>query len=129
MKSNVKLVIGLTIFYVFYIIIANNVFGETLQLQSSGQGSTNYDEFISSQGAKCRQAMGSNLNAEIGVGTGEERNLFEDSDGIINPNSSQNVGLFARITYAIGAPKRLDCTRIYELELLFLREQIKKLQQ
>ena len=129
MKPDTKLVIGLVIFYAFYIIIANDVFGETLQLQSSGQGSNNYDEFISSQGAKCRQALGSNLNAEIGVGSGQERNLFEDSNGIINPNSSQNVGLFARLTYAIGAPKRLDCSRIYELELLFLREQLRQLQQ
>ena len=129
MKPDVKLVIGLIIFYLFYIIIANNVFGETLQLQSSGQGSTNFDEFINSQGAKCRQAMGSNLNAEIGVGSGVEESIGENLDGNRLPNSNQNVGLFARITYAIGAPKRLDCTRIYELELLFLREQIKKLQQ
>ena len=129
MKPDVKLVIGLIIFYLFYIIVANDVFGETLQLQSSGQGSTNYDEFVSSQGAKCRQAMGSNLNAEIGVGSGAEESLSQNLDGNRLPNSNQNVGVFARITYAIGAPKRLDCSRIYELELLFLREQLKQLQQ
>lgn len=87
---------------------------------SSSPKSTNYDE-IEAYGVKCRQAIGSNLNVEAGVGQAEEANSFDAYD---NNNGSDRIGLFARISYALGAPKRLDCGRIYQLTVYRLQREL-----
>jgi|TARA_R110000764_G_scaffold338_2_gene1413 hypothetical protein len=88
---------------------------------SSSQKSTNYDE-IEAYGVKCRQAIGSNLNVEAGIGQAQEANNFDAYDA--NNNGSDRVGLFARISYALGAPKRLDCGRIYQLTIYRLQREL-----
>ena len=88
---------------------------------SSSQKSTNYDE-IEAYGVKCRQAIGSNLNVEAGIGQAQEANNFDAYDA--NNNGSDRVGLFARISYALGAPKRLDCGRVYQLTIYRLQREL-----
>ena len=88
---------------------------------SSSQKSTNYDE-IEAYGVKCRQAIGSNLNVEAGIGQAPEANNFDAYDA--NNNGSDRVGLFARISYALGAPKRLDCGRVYQLTIYRLQREL-----
>tara|TARA_R110000822_G_scaffold255441_2_gene381566 strand:- start:206 stop:598 length:393 start_codon:yes stop_codon:yes gene_type:complete len=88
---------------------------------SSSQKSTNYDE-IEAYGVKCRQAIGSNLNVEAGIGQAQEANNFDAYDA--NNNGSDRVGLFARISYALGAPRRLDCGRIYQLTIYRLQREL-----
>ena len=88
---------------------------------SSSQKSTNYDE-IEAYGVKCRQAIGSNLNVEAGIGQAQEANNFDAYDA--NNNGSDRVGLFARISYALGAPKRVDCGRVYQLTIYRLQREL-----
>ena len=88
---------------------------------SSSQKSTNYDE-IEAYGVKCRQAIGSNLNVEAGIGQAQEANNFDAYDA--NKNGSDRVGLFARISYALGAPRRLDCGRVYQLTIYRLQREL-----
>ena len=88
---------------------------------SSSQKSTNYDE-IEAYGVKCRQAIGSNLNVEAGIGQAQEANNFDAYDA--NNNGSDRVGLFARISYALGAPRRLDCGRVYQLTIYRLQREL-----
>lgn len=87
---------------------------------SSSAASTNYDE-IEAYGVKCRQAIGSNLNVEAGVGQAQEANDF---DAYNDNNNSDRLGVFARISYALGAPKRLDCGRVYQLTVHRLQREI-----
>lgn len=77
----------------------------------------------------CSMAIGSGTNVEFGV------------VGIITPNSTdittgassdkaKDVGVYARITIPIGAPKeRLNCNTLYQLELQKKRMEIQRLQQ
>ena len=109
----------MTLFLLGYVY---ETFGSVQISSSNSNSNPNYDEIRTSDGVACRQAMGSNLIAEIGIGQVEEQNVFDE---INNNNNSGQVAAFGRITYAIGAPKRLDCRHIYELEMMKLREELR----
>jgi len=98
-----------------------------VSINTSRGNTDNYDEIKTSEGVSCRQAMGSNLTAEIGVGQAEAEEVFNEIEN--NNKSSGGIAAFGRITYAIGAPKRIDCSQIYELELIKLREELRQLQE
>ena len=83
---------------------------------------TGIENEIEAYGVKCRQAIGSNLNVEAGIGQAQEANNFDAYDA--NNNGSDRVGLFARISYALGAPKRLDCGRVYQLTIYRLQREL-----
>ena len=87
---------------------------------------------------ECSAAIGSSTNVEFGV-----VGLLNQEDPIYNlayqdPNWGQRVnnddflrdiGVYGRITIPIGAPKkRLNCNRLYELELEKKRLEVLKLQ-
>lgn len=96
------------------------------------QGSTanfNYDEIKTSSGATCRQAMGSNTAVEMGaIGSDSET----DSDFIDDTRSyntdNMGSGVYVRVTHFLGSPKRLDCSRLYDLEIESLRAQLAQMQ-
>ena len=90
----------------------------------------NYDEIRSSTGTTCRQAMGSNLELEAGVVGSDANNdgLYQDPTRDYNINNSGNA-IYGRVTYYFGAPKRLDCSHLYELEIEMLRRQLNDLQE
>lgn len=89
---------------------------------------------------ECSQAIGSSTNVEFGVvgllnQNGPYGNQFGTSNIAVEPDGyNQNdfvrdVGVYAKITVPIGAPKkRLDCNRLYELELRARELEIKKLE-
>ena len=105
-------------------VICLSALGQVNINTSSSQPSSNFDE-IEGYGVKCRQALGSNLNLEAGVGQAQEaQNEFDPYD-----NGSDRLGVFARISYALGAPKRLDCNRVYMLTIYRLQQELLLLQQ
>ena len=81
----------------------------TLQIPSA-RGSSQSDEVNTSSGVRCRQAVGSALMLDVGA--------VADSD---------DHGVYGRITIPIGAPKRLDCSRLYDLEVDRLKAEIESL--
>ena len=90
----------------------------------STPSSYNHDEIRTSSGLSCRQAGGSATNFEVGiVATDEETTRYDSSIGALDQKSA----VYARITHAFGAPKRIDCYRVYELELERLQAEIELL--
>jgi hypothetical protein len=87
---------------------------------------------------ECSHAIGSATNIEFGVvgiiNDGDPFNNFNNTM-IVNPNMNNNelvkdVGVYARITIPIGAPKeRLNCNVLYQLELEKKRLEVIKLKQ
>ena len=126
-RQDIKILIGLIIFYFFYFVYVHEVFSadqSAVSVATSRGGTTNYDE-IKVGDVSCRQAMISATQLEVGVGTAgsADNNKIEDIADV------NDAAVFARITYQLGMPKRIDCSRIYELELIRLREQLRQLQQ
>ena len=87
---------------------------------------------------ECDAAIGSATNVEFGVvGIINNGSPFDSvtNNIIVNPNMSSNefvrdVGVYARITIPIGAPKqRLNCNLLYELELEKKKLEVFKLKQ
>jgi len=85
---------------------------------------------------ECSMAIGSSTNVEFGVvGIITQNDPFNNfgSDMIIDPNYDSNklvkdVGVYAKITIPIGAPKeRLNCNTLYLLELEKKRLEVQKL--
>ena len=94
----------------------------------NNQQSFNHDEIRTSSGLSCRQAAGSSTNVEFGVvGSDEQfdRSSFDPTgeSGTLN----QRAAVYARITHSFGAPKRLDCSRVYDLEVERLKAEIELL--
>ena len=87
---------------------------------------------------ECSHAIGSATNIEFGVvgiiNDGDPFNNYNNTM-IVNPNMSSNefvkdVGVYARITIPIGAPKeRLNCNILYQLELEKKRLEVVRLKQ
>jgi len=88
---------------------------------------------------ECSHAIGSATNIEFGVvGIINDSDPFDNynSTMVINPNMNysneliKDVGVYARITIPIGAPKeRLNCNILYQLELEKKRLEVIKLKQ
>lgn len=94
----------------------------------SNTSNFNYDEVKTSSGATCRQAMGSNTAIEFGaVGSDSETDgSFVDETRSYDTDSMGNA-VYARVTHFLGSPKRLDCSRLYELEIESLRAQLEQM--
>lgn len=93
----------------------------------SGPGGEDVIETAS--GTRCRQSMNSN-GAYLDVGitgrssTGRDRNtsLFP------SPQAGEEAVGYARVTMPLGRkPDRLDCTRLYELEIARMKREIELL--
>ena len=85
------------------------------------QAPQNYqsDKFRSGE-LDCSNAIGSATNLEIGVMGIIDKNYYDSMNNYINQGSNVgDVGVYARITIPLGkrAGPRIDCNRLYELEL------------
>ena len=95
---------------------------------------------VRSNQSECSQAIGSSTNVEFGVvglmnqngPYGNQfgvQNIGVTPDGYNQNDFVRDVGVYAKITIPIGAPKeRLDCNRLYELELRARELEIRKLE-
>lgn len=129
--------------FIILLLVSTQVFAQSnsvnLAIPSSPQ-SYQSDRIRSGQ-FECSQAIGSSTNVEFGVvGLLNQNDPFAyngynstemnvapegyDPNGFV-----RDVGVYAKITIPIGAPKeRLDCNRLYELELRARELEIKKLE-
>ena len=85
---------------------------------------------------ECSHAIGSATNIEFGVVgiINDSTDPFNNTNVFVNPNMNnsnefvRDVGVYARITIPIGAPKeRLNCNTLYLLELEKKRLEVQKL--
>jgi len=94
----------------------------------SAPGSYQSDRFRAGD-LDCSMAIGSGTNVEFGVvGVLSQPNNQPISTDPLNP-STKDVGVYGRIIIPIGMPKgRVDCNRLYEMELDKRRMEIEKLE-
>lgn len=103
------------------------------------QGSYQSDR-IRTGNTECQMAIGSGTRVEFGVVGILNQNDPFNSNVYNNPNFDpsmynsddmvKDVGVYARITIPIGAPKeRLDCAQLYKIELEKQRLELFKLKQ
>ena len=96
----------------------------------SAPGNYQSDKFKSGE-MDCSNAIGSATNMEFGV-TGIIKNGHYDASNNYNDDTrTGDIGVFARITIPLGkvAKNRIDCNRLYELELRRKQLEIIKLEQ
>jgi hypothetical protein len=67
----------------------------------------------------CSNAIGSATQLELGVTGLIDGGYYDDVNRYVNDRRVDNVGVYARIVIPLGArPKeRIDCNRLYEMEL------------
>jgi len=83
----------------------------------------------------CQNAIGSATNVEFGV-VGFIDNQYQDpysntpDDATMPTTRASDIGVYAKITIPIGAPKeRINCNTLYQLELEKKRMEVMKLKQ
>ena len=79
----------------------------------------------------CSNAIGSATNLEFGVTGIIANGDYTATNEYINGPKTGDVGVYARITIPLGkiARSRIDCNRLYELELQKKQLEVYKLQQ
>lgn len=100
----------------------------SLNLSLPGAYGSYQSDSFRANGLDCSMAIGSSTNVEFGVvGVMNNRETTTITTSAAEPG--KNVGVYARITIPIGAPKeRLDCNELYQLELKKKRMEIEKLE-
>ena len=118
--------------WLLIVISAAKAIAETssLNLALPNSGSTYGQDSIRSGDLDCKNSIGGATNFELGV-TGIIDNAvspFSSQDP--NNPTTKDVGIYARITIPLDAPKeRINCNTLYQLELQQRRLEIQKLQQ
>ncbi len=82
----------------------------------------------------CQNAIGSATNVEFGVvgfiDNGHQNPYNTVYDATMPSTRTQDIGVYAKITIPIGAPKeRINCNTLYQLELEKKRMEVAKLKQ
>lgn len=118
------------IYTTMFVLIGSLVHAESTSLNLALPGSPqNYqsDKFRAGE-LDCANAIGSATNLEFGV-TGIIDN--NPSDYLDTGNRVGDVGVFARITIPLGkrVQSRIDCNKLYELELRKKQLEVMKLEQ
>lgn len=94
-----------------------------------GSGNFQSDKFRAGE-LDCSNAIGSATNLEVGVTGIIDKGRYDALNNAYNDARTGDVGVYARITIPLGkrAKSRIDCNRLYELELLKKQLEVQKLQ-
>ena len=103
----------------------------SLNLALPNMGPTYGTDSFRSGDLDCKNSIGGATNVELGV--------MSVLDNVVSPFSSEDpnnpqtkdIGIYARITIPLDAPKgaRINCNSLYQLELSRRRLELQKLQQ
>lgn len=107
--------------YIILVIcmMAGSAYAESLNLQlPSAPGSYQSDKFKSGQ-MDCSNAIGSATTLEFGVTGLIDGGRYDAMNNWINEKDVGSIGVYSRIVIPLGSKpkKRIDCNRLYELEL------------
>lgn len=124
--------------FLILMFVCGNVFADSSSLNlnlPNMSGSYATDRIRSGQ-LECAQAIGGSINLEFGVvGIINQNGPFVSNTGVYpegwdNEGLVKDVGVYGKINIPLNAPKkRLDCNRLYELELEARRIEVMKLKQ
>lgn len=103
----------------------------SLNLPPNPQGPGGEDSIETAEGTRCRQSINSNgTYLDTGVVGRAASPLRGVAPGLIflPDNRDKEVLAYARVTVPLGKrPQRIDCTRVYELEIARLRRELELL--
>lgn len=127
----VRLLVLMSLFWVTNAFASGS---SSLNLAIPNASQSYQSDRIRSGNSECSMAIGSSTNVEFGVVGIMENNDGSTSTIGVDPYNQEgvvkDVGVYARIIIPIGAPKkRLDCNRLYELEIQRQRIEVMKLRQ
>lgn len=125
--------------FILLMMMSASAWGQSSSLNlslPSSPGSYASDRIRTSDNVECSMAIGGSTNVEFGVvGVINQNGPFYNNQGLYpegyNPNDVvKDVGVYAKITIPLNAPKqRLDCNKLYQLELERTRMEIQRLKQ
>jgi hypothetical protein len=124
-----KFMYGLTLL-ICVLIYASSSWADSLNLSLPGApGSYQSDKFRAGD-LDCSNAIGSATNLEFGVTGIIENGGYDSMNNYYNDNQTGDVGVYARITIPLGkrVKNRIDCNRLYELELRAKQLEVQKLE-
>ena len=131
--------IKLTILILMIMVSKAYADSSSLNLNIPSSPQSYQSDRIRADNVECSMAIGSSTNVEFGVvGIINQNDPFNNnvSGNSIDPslynndNLVKDVGVYAKITIPIGAPKeRLNCNTLYKLELEKKRLEVMKLKQ
>ena len=92
-------------------------------------GSYQSDKFRAGE-LDCSHAIGSATNLELGVTGLVSKGRYDAMNNYFNDSRVNDVGIYARITIPLGKrnKSRIDCNRLYELELRRKTLEVQKLE-
>jgi len=117
---------------ILIMLLSFNVFADssTLGLQLPSMSNSYQSDKFRAGNLDCSNAIGGSANLEFGM-TGIVNNATSpfSSEDTNNP-TTKDIGLYARITMPLNAPKeRINCNTLYKLELRKKRLEVMRLEQ
>jgi hypothetical protein len=88
------------------------------------------DSITTSEGVRCSQSINSSGGyLDLGVAGGDLSSAYSNDNGYPNnDDTKQSAVAYARVIIPLGeAPTRLNCARLYELEIQKLKAEIEML--
>lgn len=103
---------------ILFMTTANADSGSVSLALPSAPGNYQSDKFRAGD-LDCSNAIGSATQLELGVTGLIDGGYYDEVNRYVNDRRVDNVGVYARIVIPLGAkPKqRIDCNRLYEMEL------------
>ena len=114
------------LFGVIFVLLGSSAYADSLNLAIPSAPPNYQSDKFRAGDLDCSNAIGSATNLEMGV-TG----LIQKTDPFGNANQAGDVGVYARIIIPLGAKtkNRIDCNRLYDLEMKKKQLEIMKLEQ
>lgn len=114
-------------------LFTTTAFAESSSLNLSlpgAPGSYQSDKFRAGE-LDCMNAIGSATNLEFGVTGIIDKGRYDTMNNYFNDTQTGDIGVYARITIPLGdrAKNRIDCNRLYELEIRKKVLELQKLEQ
>lgn len=120
-------------FLLLFLLMASYAQAESSSLNLAmpgAPGSYQSDKFRAGD-LDCSNAIGSATNLELGVTSIISKGNYDAYNNYFNDTRVGDVGVYARITIPLGkrVHNRVDCSRLYELELRKKQLEVQKLEQ
>ncbi|CCN86039.1 conserved exported hypothetical protein [Vibrio nigripulchritudo SFn27] len=117
--------------FLLSVMISDGVLAESLSIPSATIPS-GYDRITTSDGTTCESTIASDMYIQTGVmGLKAGHDYADNTYGRYKHNNLEardNFGVYAQLVIPIGKKReRIDCNRLYELEIRHLKEQLVKL--
>ncbi len=98
-------------------------------LPAAPRGSGGEDSIETATGTRCRQSINSNgAYLDFGAAGKAAKPLDDVGRNVFTDERDQEALLYLRFTVPLGAkPKRIDCSRLYEMEIQRLQRELEML--